>query len=450
MTTDRNRRQLERARERVLDGGDSPAARHAVRASWVRASASGVRPERYLPPVALTDVETVRHDHPLACVWPTIQHALRGVLTEPGHLLFVSDANGNLLWAAGDKQSLRSAERVHLVPGACWSEDTAGTSGVGTALQLRRPFQVYGAEHYLSVATSYTCSAAPIRDPATGQPLGTVDITCGMGSPRRLLLSLVVTAAGLAEAQLRVRAEQRYARLHSRYGNRLARRTGARSAIVAASGQVLHADPSGWLPGPLPDPLREGPTVLADGRAVTVERLGHDGPYLVFRGAGHTAPDDPPAVSCVLLGRRRTLVRTSATTLELSARHGDLLAMLLANPDGLSADELTREVYGPAGKRVTTRAEIARLRLAIGPLVQAEPYRVTPPVTADFVDLDRTLRDGDPADVLDTYPGPLLPGSTAPGVVALRDRLHRRVRTRVLCDGDDEVRARWFSRSVRH
>jgi GAF domain len=437
-----DRGSMARNRDIALSGGEAHGVRETIRDSWSRSRRHGIPPDRHLPPVELPEdqVGDLRREHPLARVWPLLGDAMRSVTSEPGHLIFASDAGGRLLWMDGSPADLRRAERVNLVLGARWSEEAAGTSGVGTALALRRPFQVHGAEHYLSAVTAYTCTAAPIRDPVTGVPLGTIDLTHASKNSDAMVLSLMTTAARLAEAELRTLALRDDARLHARYGERLSRRSGTRSALVTAEGHVVHATPQGWLPPRLTGTLEEGHAVLPTGQSVVVERLSPGGPFLLV---GHRTDDDQ-TLRIEALGRDRARLRVAGMTHELGGRHSELLAVLAANPGGLGAGDLREEVYGAAAKAVTLRAEIARLRAILGHRLASEPYRVTGELHADFLELEADVGTGTPAALLDRYPGPLLPGSTAPGVVALRNRLHERLRARLLADGDADTLLRWL------
>ncbi|WP_433465000.1 hypothetical protein [Spirillospora sp. CA-128828] len=404
-----------------------------------------MNPDRQLPPVLLAedDVVTRRREHALAQVWPTLLGTLRTVVSEPGHILFVSDASGNLMWSAGQPGTLRQAERVHLVLGASWNEEAAGTNGVGTTLVTQRPFQVYGAEHYMSVATSFTCSGAAIRDPLTGALLGVVDLTNSVKVPRELSLAAVTGAARLAESCLREAADREHARQHDLYLDRLTRRMGVHSAIVAPDGHVIHADPPRWLPQRLPGPLTEGLTLLPDGRPVIAERLAPGGPFFVLAQSTTTEVQDDLVFGG--LGARRAWLRIDGISQELSGRHGELMAVLLSTPGGLTAEQLAHEIYGPDGKAVTIRAELARLRRLVGYRLASEPYRLTGPIQADFIDFDNDLAATGVNELLDRYPGPLLPASRAPGVVALRQRLHQRLRDRVLKDANADAITRWMT-----
>ncbi|MCX4097232.1 GAF domain-containing protein [Nocardia sp. alder85J] len=381
-----------------------------VRASWERARGYGLRPDRQLPRITLDEdaVARRRAEGPLAAVWPVLQQALGSAATEPGHLLTVADAAGQLLWVRGEPEVVRLAERVHLVAGASWNEAGAGTNGVGTALALGRPFQVNGAEHYLSAATEFTCAAAPIRDPATGVVLGAVDVTCGHRDTRSLALHLVTTAARLAEARLAELTWRRDAEVRNRYLERVLRRSGDRAALLSHDGRVLHAEPAGWLPATWPQP-EEGVRELPDGRRVVLESLSATGPFVVYATRG-----SEPVAAVSALGRKFATIDIDGVTHRLGLRHSEIVVLLLAHPDGLSAVELAHEIYGPTGNPRTVRAELARLRGLLGFRLSANPYRLTDTV-ADFLG-----PTGEPGT------GELLPGAPAPGLIEVRERLRRR------------------------
>src|SRR5439155_1523435 len=91
--------------------------------------------------------------------------------------------------------------------------------------------------------------------------------------------------------------------------------------------------------------------------------------------------------------------------------------------DRLSAAGRGRCLYGGRASPVTVRAEVARLRRVVGDLVDAQPYRLTAEVRADFLEVERLLARGRVAAALDRYAGPLLPRSRAPCVVARREAL---------------------------
>ncbi|MGW1994504.1 GAF domain-containing protein [Embleya sp. NPDC001921] len=435
------------ARDRALGGGSATGVRDPIRASWSRARRQGLPPDAYLPPVTLVDDELARHreEHPLTTIWPLLRRTLSGLVTDPGRLLFLSDARGHLLWVQGEHPTLRAAERVHLLPGALWSEDAAGTSGVGTALATGRPFQVFGAEHFLSAATAYTCTATPIHDPAGGELLGILDFTCPERSWQPLAVPLLDTARRLAQAELESVRLREEARVSTRYVERIARRLGSKSAIVDPKGRVLRSDPPGWLPQRLPGPPREGPMLLPGGQVLLVERLAAGGLYLLIAEDSASGPVTTAPLRLQALGLRRARLEIAGTTHELTRRHAEIVTTLLSEPGGMTAKAITEAVYGPGGRPATVRAELARLRAILGHRLASDPYRLTGDCEADFLDLDRALSVPTTSidTLLDHYRGHLLPGSTAPRVLALREALHERLRRRVLDSADPDTALRW-------
>jgi hypothetical protein len=432
------------ARETALSGGTSAQVRPEVRASWDRARSLGVHPDRSVPPVDLAEdaVRELSREHRLASIWPALLHVVGDAAAQPGHLVFASDPAGRLLRVVGDGSTRRHAERANLVPGALWNEGQAGTSGVGTALALGRPFQVRGAEHFLSVAVDFTCSAAPVVDSVSGAIVGAIDVTCPAPSANALTLSLVTAAARLAGAQLGEQTRQRDERTKARYLDHVLRRNGIHSALISAEGRVLHASPAGWLPSNWGGPLHEdGPITLLDGRRVVVERLSPTGPFAMHSVGYGDRTEEPLLLQA--LGRNRAELHVDGGSHELSARHSELVVLLAAHPEGLIADAIAREAYGPNGKAVTVRAEMTRLRRILGYRLRSDPYRLVGPVVADFLDLRGKLADATAGDLLELYPGPLLPASRAPGVAALRDPLHREVCDRLVSQGDADALTRW-------
>jgi len=187
-------------------GRPLPGARDLVSSSWWRSRGTGLDPDRVLAPLLL-DASGLRERRAAHRLTPVLATARRLLLEEPlgvPVLMAVSDADGTLLWVEGDPGLRRAAERMSFAEGARWSEDVAGTNAPGTALALQRPVRVRSAEHYATAVARWSCSAAPVRDPATGDVLGVLDLTGGDELGRERALQLVRAAAGAVEAELRV------------------------------------------------------------------------------------------------------------------------------------------------------------------------------------------------------------------------------------------------------
>ena len=190
----------------VSSGTVDPALRPVVSESWRRSVRSGVDPEHTLAQLRLDEARLAkaRAMHPLAVAMPVIRRLLVEDAAEAGLLVAVSDAAGQLLWVEGDPVLRARAEQMNFLPGADWSENSAGTNAPGTALALGRPVQIFGPEHLLRPVTPWSCSAAPIREPDTGAILGVLDLTGGPEVAGPQTLALVRATVAAVEAELRI------------------------------------------------------------------------------------------------------------------------------------------------------------------------------------------------------------------------------------------------------
>ncbi|MER6256486.1 GAF domain-containing protein [Streptomyces sp. NPDC001584] len=156
---------------------------------------------------------------------------------------------------------------------------------------------------------------------------------------------------------------------------------------------------------------------------------------------------DPPAARDTLaaLGQDEALLVTAGRTLRLGRRHSEIMALLAHHPEGLSGEELAIALYEDESvSPVTLRAEISRLRALLGPSAPlSRPYRTAGPLDADFTALTRQLAAGAVSAALHHYPGPLLPASTAPGIVRLRRRIEYQARAAVIARADAGLLTDW-------
>jgi hypothetical protein len=197
-------RQVGRAHERFLSGDVAvPQIRSVVAESW-RRSADSLRSPDGTAPIELGDGELAeyRAAHPLARVLPIFRDLLGGPAEDGDHLIAVCDAYGRLLWVEGAPSMMRGAERMNFVAGARWDEQHAGTNAPGTAIAVDHSLQIFATEHFSRSVQRWTCSAAPIHDPASGRLLGAIDVTGGDHLANPHSLALVRATALAAEAYL--------------------------------------------------------------------------------------------------------------------------------------------------------------------------------------------------------------------------------------------------------
>lgn len=427
---------LRRLHESVLSGARPPdgALRRLISDSWRRSMDAGVDPEASAAPPAFEreDLADVRSHHPMGALLPLVSGTLLDAASASAHILMVTDEEGRVLWRDGDRQVMGMADEVGLADGFHWGERAIGTNGMGTALATRSPVHVFSAEHLVRALHPWSCSAAPIVDPDSGEVIGCVDISGTMHSLHPTTVALVETTAKLAESHLALRMRERDDLFRARNDEHLTALRGEPGALVTATGRVVASDRTRHWGERVRLPASGDRVVLSDGETALLSPV-RDGFLLRVLGGA-----DAPVLSLSFLGSRHPAADLDGAHVPLSPRHAEILTVLALNPRGVTAEQLSFHLYGDAGNPVTARAEIHRLRLQLGPVVAARPYRLTCVVRADFLALRRLLAGEDAAAVARAYGGPLLPRSDAPAVRDEREELECRVRAHLLTRGSPD------------
>ena len=149
------------------------------------------------------------------------------------------------------------------------------------------------------------------------------------------------------------------------------------------------------------------------------------------------------------LGRADSLLtiddgRGKRQTIRLSPRHSEILLLLASAARGLAGDELAVLLYEEDNNASTLRAELNRLRNLLGDqLLASRPYRLVAEVTADWLAVEAYLAAGAVGAAMRAYRGPLLPASTAPGVVRLREYIEASLRQSVLDSREPDLMSTW-------
>jgi transcriptional regulator of acetoin/glycerol metabolism len=152
----------------------------------------------------------------------------------------------------------------------------------------------------------------------------------------------------------------------------------------------------------------------------------------------------PPTRRLDVLGVDHAMLHVGGDSRALSQRHSEILLLLATHPQGLTAEQLAVELHSDDLPLVTVRAEMSRLRTALGDLApESRPYRLPQPLETDAATIDSALRSGEVGPAVRAYRGMVLPHSDAPGVVRIRRRLHERLRAAVIGSGDVALLLEW-------
>ena len=232
--------------ERFLTGHPraiAPATNFVV-SSWQRSLALGVNPSRGSAPLlargeAMRQLR-LRHRELLSAaarVFPELTDLFSGSRS----ILLLTNPDGVILEAVGDLYTLEQGQDIHLMQGGDWSESVVGTNGIGTALATGRPAQVHAAEHFCEGIKRWTCAAAPVYDPGTGDILGVVDISGPPATYQRNNLALAVTIARQLESAIGERSAHERARLLEVCLQNLSGPDAAGLLAVDRFGRLVHA-----------------------------------------------------------------------------------------------------------------------------------------------------------------------------------------------------------------
>ncbi|MFI5873662.1 GAF domain-containing protein [Streptomyces sp. NPDC051445] len=388
------------------------APRPVIEQSWDRMLRSGVDPDHDFRAGLLSadEVRRRREESPLREVLPVLREGLLSVADVAHHIMVVADEEGRVLWREGCGPVLRKADGLGFELGADWGEAVVGTNGVGTPAVVRRPVQVFAAEHFVRSHAAWTCAGAPITDPRNGRLLGVVDVSGPLETMHPATLAWVDSVAKLAESRLRER----------HLGSLEGLRAVAAPVLARLAGRAAVVDPDGWTAAvtgmpytsriALPRSPSPGRRWLPALGLCSMEPLA--GGWLVrsVDGAAEAPPQGATRIVLDLSRPRRCSVTVSggagSWSHELSPRHAELLYLLAADRGGRSAAALAEDMFGDPGRTVTVRAEMSRVRRYLGGLLEHRPYRF-----CEDAEVEVLL----PADAK-----ALLPHSTAPAVTSIR------------------------------
>uniref|UniRef100_UPI003340A6DD sigma-54-dependent Fis family transcriptional regulator n=1 Tax=Castellaniella defragrans TaxID=75697 RepID=UPI003340A6DD len=176
-----------------------------ITASWKRCiNDHGLTPSiKYRPPI-LTRAELSSHQERLHILLTCAREEMNlcfQQLADPESTLVLTDTSGVILHVVSSAAMSNDLTALGMSAGAVWSEQAAGTNGMGTCLVLGEPIIVKMSEHFFPSHTSLACSAAPIFDEC-GKIIAVLDVTSRSPSRQLHALEMVRMAAKTIENRL--------------------------------------------------------------------------------------------------------------------------------------------------------------------------------------------------------------------------------------------------------
>jgi transcriptional regulator of acetoin/glycerol metabolism len=369
--------------DRVVSGRAPGRPRDAVvTESWRRCvEAYGLNPTAAAPPHIVTDAELRAHREQAERLISVARSGLQGLFRQvAGHnyVLLLADAQGVCVDFFGDPRFEDELRQAGLYLGSDWSEDLAGTCGVGSCLVTGEAVTIHQDDHFGLAHTPLSCTAAPIYD-SLGQLSAVLDISLlrspAPKSSQNLAMSLVKASARRVEmANLMATARQDWVLRFSTSPEFLevdpeaavsldgaGRITGLTHAAQTALGATDPAELLGtridrlmeMSIDDLPDLMRGRPTEervlrLRDGRGVFGHAIAPQAP----RTPRPVAAPDLPAPLAGMAGPDPVLTPMLRRLGQLAATD---VPLLLVGETGTGKERLARAVHlsGPAGHGFT-------------------------------------------------------------------------------------------------
>ncbi|GAC1440365.1 MAG: helix-turn-helix domain-containing protein [Mycobacteriales bacterium] len=131
-----------------------------------------------------------------------VEDEVARVVSDGDLIAAVTDRAGRIVWTCGSSVMRTAAARVNFVPGGRWDEASVGTNALALALRTGQPSTVYSAEHFSRAVHGWVCYSVPLKDPATGQVLGVLDLSTTWDRAHPLAMSAARSLGAAITASL--------------------------------------------------------------------------------------------------------------------------------------------------------------------------------------------------------------------------------------------------------
>lgn len=223
---------------------DYSMIRPEVLASWKRSRDANVNPHKLVTALLSPDELSMKLNASmeLRTIARPYMRQLYSIVQGSGAYILLSDNKGFILDVIGDDDIVYQGESYsRLISGACRHERVAGTNAVGTTLELGKPTQLWGEEHYIEWHKVYACAGAPFYD-MNDNLLGALTVTCKIEYAHPHTLGMVTCAADSITREIRLKSTLNSLELLSKQRNMIIENMSSGVLLLTADGTVTHAN----------------------------------------------------------------------------------------------------------------------------------------------------------------------------------------------------------------
>ena len=133
--------------------------------SWEKSSSLGVDPFSLEKPDAVDEQELERRLRKNRYVFQIVEPSMEilfDIINESEYAVILSDREGVIIRVMCGPEMKDICSKINLHEGADYRLESVGTSSINMAIELKKPVQITGCQHYRQIFQHYTSSSAPV------------------------------------------------------------------------------------------------------------------------------------------------------------------------------------------------------------------------------------------------------------------------------------------------
>ena len=198
----------------LVQGGVREQEGDVVAQSWSRCiNEYSLNPAKQRAPEFIEHADLEARRMRLADLIACARHEMTILYQQLGDIesaVVLTDTDGVIVHMVSSPKFSADAGPLGLRLGGIWSEEMAGTNGMGTCLAAGGPVWVHREDHFFQELSQLTCSAVPVYDPS-GEIIAVLDVSSRSSLMQQHLLVMLGMTARMIENRL---IDRRFSKAH--------------------------------------------------------------------------------------------------------------------------------------------------------------------------------------------------------------------------------------------